>query len=59
MTLIINLILCDICMKYKDNVADDTLSDKYINVCNTCKDSISRDSTHKLHKWNRINWDAR
>ena len=60
MTIMYTLIFCDVCHTYKDNVAENNIqSDKYLTVCNTCKDEISRETTHKLHKDKSINWDAR
>ena len=50
------LIFCDVCHTYKDNVAENNIqSNKYLTVCNTCKDEISRETTHKLHKAKSIN----
>ena len=60
MTIMYTLIFCDVCHTHRDDVAENNIhSDKYLTVCNQCKEVISRDSNHKLFKSKVINWDAR
>jgi len=60
MTIMYTLIFCDVCHTHRDDVAENNIdSNRYLTVCNTCKDEISRDSNHLLHKATSINWDAR
>lgn len=58
--LIIKLIQCEVCKYPKDNVAKNHYrSKKYMTVCNTCKDQISRDPNHELFKSKKIKWQER